>query len=66
MKPKLTRREACNFVLVVLGMPLFDDCQLDGLSEAAAARRRWEFRVTAAPLPVVNGTGSPINPTAVF
>ncbi len=63
MKPKLTSREAYNFVL---GMPLFDDCQLDALSEAAAARRRWEFLVTAAPLPVVNGTGSPINPTAVF
>lgn len=55
-----------NFVLVVLGMPLLDDCQLDALAEAAAVRRRWEFLVTAAPLPVVNGTGSPINPTALF
>jgi kynurenine formamidase len=55
-----------NFVLVALGMPLFDDCQLDGLAAAAAARNRWEFLLTAAPLPMVKGTGSPINPTALF
>ena len=55
-----------NFVLVALGMPLLDDCWLEELAEAAAARNRWEFLVTAAPLPIVNGTGSPINPTAVF
>lgn len=55
-----------NFVLVALGMPLLDGCQLDGLAEAAAARGRWEFLVPAAPLPIVNGTGSPINPTVLF
>jgi kynurenine formamidase len=55
-----------NFVLVALGMPLFDDCQLDDLAAAAAARNRWEFLLTAAPLPMVKGTGSPINPTALF
>src|SRR5262245_6725371 len=55
-----------NFVLVALGMPLFDDCQLDDLAAAAAARNRWEFLLTASPLPMVKGTGSPINPTAVF
>jgi kynurenine formamidase len=55
-----------NFVLVALGMNLFDDCDLDAVSEAAAARRRWEFLVTAAPLPMPKGTGSPVNPTAVF
>ena len=55
-----------NFVLVALGMNVFDNCDLDALSEAAAARNRWEFLVTAAPLPMVGGTGSPINPTALF
>ena len=49
-----------NFVLVALGMNLFDDCDLDKLAEAAAARRRWEFLITAAPLPMPKGTGSPI------
>jgi len=55
-----------NFVLVALGMNLFDDCDLDAVSEAASARKRWEFLVTAAPLPMPKGTGSPINPTALF
>ena len=55
-----------NFVLVALGMNLFDDCDLDAVGEAAAARKRWEFLLTAAPLPMPKGTGSPINPTALF
>lgn len=55
-----------NFVLVALGMVVFDNCQLDALSEAAADRNRWTFLLTAAPLPMVRGTGSPINPIAVF
>jgi hypothetical protein len=55
-----------NFVLVALGMPLFDDCQLDPLADAAASRKRWEFLLTAAPLPLTKGTGSLINPIAVF
>ena len=36
------------------------------LSEAAAARKRWDFMRTMAPIPVVGGTGSPINPIATF
>ena len=55
-----------NFVLVALGMVLFDNCQLDAVAAAAAERGRWEFLLTAAPLPMVRGTGSPINPVAVF
>jgi kynurenine formamidase len=55
-----------NFVLVALGMNVFDNCDLDALSEAAAARKRWEFLLTAAPLPMTKGTGSPINPIALF
>jgi len=55
-----------NFVLVALGMPVLDNCQLDAVSEAAAARHRWEFLLTATPLPLVRGTGSPVNPTAIF
>src|SRR5882672_9951381 len=49
-----------NFVLVALGMNVFDNCDLDALAEAAASRKRWEFLLTAAPLPMVKGTGSPI------
>lgn len=55
-----------DFSLIVLGIYLFDDMDLDGVAAAAAKQRRWEFLFTAAPLPIVNGTGSPINPIAVF
>jgi len=40
--------------------------QLEALADAAAARNRWDFLLTAAPLPMVGGTGSPVNPIATF
>jgi len=55
-----------DFALVVLGVHLFDNCDLEALAEAAAKRNRWEFLLTAAPLPIRGGTGSPINPIATF
>jgi hypothetical protein len=39
---------------------------LDDVAAAAITERRWEFLFTAAPLPIVKGTGSPINPMGVF
>lgn len=54
-----------RFALIYLGMPLFDNLDLEALGEVAAARNRWEFLLTAAPLPT-RGTGSPINPIATF
>ena len=33
---------------------------------AAAERNRWEFMLTIATLPIPFGTGSPVNPIAVF
>lgn len=55
-----------DFALVHLGVHLFDNCDLEALAEAAAARTRWEFLLTAAPLPIPGGTGSPLNPIATF
>jgi kynurenine formamidase len=52
--------------LVAVGTPLFDNCNLEELSQAAARRRRWTFLFTAAPLRVPGGTGSPANPIATF
>jgi kynurenine formamidase len=49
-----------------MGAPILDNCDLERLSEAAAQRHRWEFMLTAAPLAVEGGTGSPINPVATF
>ncbi len=55
-----------DFALVTLGIHLFDNCDLEALAEAAAARKRWEFLLTVAPLPIRGGTGSPVNPIATF
>src|SRR5437773_2265765 len=49
-----------------LGIHLIDNCELEAVSEAAAVRKRWEFLLTAAPLPIRGGTGSPMNPIATF
>lgn len=54
------------FALVFLGAPLMDYLDLDPLGGVAAKQNRWEFLLTVAPLPVQGGTGSPINPIAVF
>ena len=54
-----------RFALIYLGMPLFDNLDLEALGDLAASLSRWEFLLTAAPLPT-RGTGSPINPIATF
>jgi kynurenine formamidase len=55
-----------DFALLYLGMSLFDNLDLEALAEAADEHDRWEFLLTAAPLPIRGGTGSPINPLATF
>ncbi|HEV8643410.1 MAG TPA: cyclase family protein [Methylomirabilota bacterium] len=52
--------------LVTLGLWLIDNMNLEELAQACAARRRWEFMLTIAPLRLQNTTGSPVNPIAVF
>jgi kynurenine formamidase len=39
---------------------------LEALSDACAAEGRYEFMFAVAPLVVVGGTGSPVNPIATF
>lgn len=53
-------------VLVAMGMPIFDNCDLEALAAMARRENRWEFLLTAAPLAVKGGTGSPLNPIATF
>jgi kynurenine formamidase len=55
-----------NMVLTILGVHILDRANFDALAEAAAARNRWDFMVTIAPLAVPHGTGSPVNPIAMF
>lgn len=53
-------------VVVAMGMPILDNLDLEAVSEACSARKRWAFQLTVAPLAVEGGTGSPINPLATF
>jgi kynurenine formamidase len=55
-----------DFALVYLGVHVFDNVDLEALADAAAARKRWEFLLTVAPLAIRGGTGSPVNPIATF
>jgi kynurenine formamidase len=52
--------------LAAMGMPLLDNMHLDRLAAACAEDNRWEFLFVTAPLRLPGGTGSPINPLAIF
>jgi kynurenine formamidase len=52
--------------LNAMGIHIFDNCDLELLSKTCAKLKRWEFLLTAAPIPVKGGTGSPLNPIASF
>lgn len=52
--------------IVAMGMPLIENLDLEALAREAAARSRWTFLLTVAPIDVRNGTGSAVNPIAMF
>jgi hypothetical protein len=47
-------------------MNLLDNLDLKAVAETAARLNRWEFMLAIAPLRVPGGTGSPVNPLAIF
>jgi len=55
-----------TLLIAGLGSNIFDNMDLEALAETAARLNRWEFMLTAGPIPVTGGTGSPLNPIAVF
>ena len=55
-----------TMLIAGFGSNIFDNMDLEALAEAAAAENRWEFMLTAGPIPVEGGTGSPLNPIAIF
>ena len=55
-----------QLVLIAMGMPILDNLDMEVLSTQAAKLNRYEFLLTAAPLAVAGGTGSPLNPIATF
>jgi kynurenine formamidase len=52
--------------LVAMGVHLLDNLDLSRLAAACAERERWEFLFAVSPLRVRGGTGSPVNPIAIF
>ncbi len=49
-----------------MGLPLLDNANFERLAEACAETGRYEFLLVISPLVVLGGTGSPVNPLAVF
>lgn len=53
-------------VIPNLGLTIGEMWNLEELAETCAARGRWDFLLSAAPLPITGAVGSPINPVAIL
>jgi kynurenine formamidase len=49
-----------------MGLWLVDNCSLESLAQTASRLGRWSFLAVISPLVLEDGTGSPVNPLAVF
>ena len=49
-----------------MGLPLLDNANFERLAELCAESGRYEFLLVIAPLVVIGGTGSPVNPVATL
>ena len=52
--------------ITAMGIHLLDYLQFEDLRSICEQKGRWEFLFMAAPLRIVGGTGSPLNPIAIF
>lgn len=52
--------------ITAMGIHLLDYLQFEDVREHCERIGRWEFLFMAAPLRIVRGTGSPLNPIAIF
>jgi kynurenine formamidase len=55
-----------TLAITALGINLLDNQDLEAVGDMAAKLKRWEFMLTIAPIPVVGGTGFPVNALATF
>ena len=55
-----------KLTLVAMGVDIFDNLDFERAIEMARRLNRYEFMFSAAPLRVEKGTGSPLNPIAIF
>lgn len=53
-------------VIPNMGLTIGEMWNLDALADACAARGRYDFLLSAPPLPITGAVGSPINPVAIF
>jgi kynurenine formamidase len=57
---------AVHGAIFAYGIALVDNALVEPLADACAEENRYEFMLTFAPIPIVGGTGSPVNPIALF
>ena len=55
-----------TLAITALGIDILDNQDLEAVAGTAARLNRWEFLLTVAPVPVLGGTGFPINALAIF
>ena len=55
-----------RLALVAMGVDIFDNLDFERAIEEARRLNRYEFLFMAAPLRIDKGTGSPLNPLAIF
>ncbi len=68
-----TRSSSTRFPLLLhqigipsMGLVLLDYCRVEALARMCGELGRYEFLLTAAPLALPGGSGSPVNPLAIF
>ena len=52
--------------LVILGLPLVDNANLEDVAKIAQELKRWEFMVAWKTFDIIGGSGSPWNANAIF
>lgn len=52
--------------IVGMGMHLLDNLDLERVTKICGELHRWAFQIVVAPLLIEGGTGSPVNPIAIF
>lgn len=62
----LMRAPVHQIGIVAMGLWLIDNCDLEALAETCHRLGRYEFLFSMGPLRITGGTGSPVNPTAIF
>ncbi len=55
-----------TLAITAMGIDLFDNQDLEAVAATAARLNRWEFLLSVGPVPVVGGTGFPVNALAIF